>query len=129
MVKSSSAAAAVGLGGEAFEFDDGLEVADDVIGEDDELDDVDVFDAGDEDFAQSFAAGESHAEFIAPGAIAAPVQQEWGAATFAGLLLTTVVMAVCAIVMFDFVRSIWSYSEPTGFTGQVMSAFGKMFKN
>ena len=130
MVKSSSAAAAAGFTpGETFEFDDGLEVAEDVIGEDDELDDVDVFDAGDEDFAQSFAAGESHAEFIAaPGAIAAPVQQEWGAAMFVGMLLTTVVMVLCAVVMFDFVRSMWSYSEPTGFTSSLMSALGGMFK-
>lgn len=129
MVKSSSAAAAEGFGGETFEFDDGLEVAEDVIGEDDELDDVDVFDAGDEDFAQSFAAGESHAEFItAPGAIAAPVQQDWGAATFLGLALTTVIMAVCAMVMFDFVRSIWAFHEPTGFTGAFMKAFGGLFK-
>jgi Helix-turn-helix domain len=128
MVKSSSAAAAEGFG-DAFEFDDGLEVADDVIGEDDELDDVDVFDAGDEDFAQSFAAGESHAEFIAaPGAVAAPVQQEWGVGMFISLLLTTVVMLLCAIVMFDFVRSIWSFNEPSGFTSSLMSSLGGMFK-
>jgi Helix-turn-helix domain len=129
MVKSSSAAAAGFTAGETFEFDDGLEVAEDVIGEDDELDDVDVFDAGDEDFAQSFAAGESHAEFIAaPGVIVAPVQQEWGTAMFVGMLLTTVVMLLCAVVMFDFVRSMWSYSEPTGFTSMLMSELGGMFK-
>ena len=131
VVKPGAAAAgAEDIGaGETFEFDDGLDVADDVLGEDDDLDDVDVFDAGDEDFAQSFDSGESHAEFISPaGAVAAPVEQDWGIATFIGLALTTAVMALCAMVMFDFVRAMWSFHEPTGFTGTVMKQIGGLFK-
>ena len=111
----------------AFEFDDDLEVVDDVVGEDDELDDIDVFDAGDEDFADSFEAGESHAEFIAPVGVAAPVQQDWGIGAFLGLMLTTVMMIVCCVVMFDFVRSMWSWNEPSGFTSTLMGKIGGMF--
>ncbi|MFQ5730569.1 MAG: helix-turn-helix domain-containing protein [Planctomycetaceae bacterium] len=112
----------------AFEFDDDLEVAEDVVGEDDELDDIDVFDAGDEDFAESFEAGESHAEFVAPpGALVAPVQQDWGVATFLGLILTSAVMILCCVIMFDFVRSMWSWNEPSGFTSALMSKIGGMF--
>lgn len=111
----------------AFEFDDDLEVAEDVVGEDDELDDIDVFDAGDEDFAESFEAGESHAEFITPAGVGVPVQQEWGVATFLGLILTSTVMILCCVVMFDFMRSMWSWNEPSGFTSALMSKIGGMF--
>lgn len=116
-------------GSEEFEFDDDLEVAEDVIGEDDELDDMDVFDAGDEDFAESFEAGESHADFIAPqGAVAAPVQHDWGIVTVLGLFLTTALMGLCVVVMFDFIRSMWSWQEPTGFTSSVMKSLAGLFK-
>lgn len=111
----------------AFEFDDDLEVAEDVVGEDDELDDIDVFDAGDEDFAESFEAGESHAEFIAPAGVAAPVQQDWGAGPFVGLLLTSMIMILCCVIMFDFVRSMWSWNEPSGFTSTLVAKLGGLF--
>lgn len=112
---------------ESLESDD-LEVAEDVVGEDDELDDMDVFDAADEDFDESFSTGESHAEFVAPTrAAVAPVEAEWGAGTFAGLLVSTGVMALCGMVMFDLVRSMWGWSEPGAVTGSLISAVGGMF--
>ena len=123
--------------GESFDFDDSeafgddLDVVDDVMGEDDELDDMDVFDAGDEDFADSFA-GASEAEFISPSLpadqLAIPVEVDWGIATLAGLTLTTLIMVGCCIVMFDFVSSMWSWSEPTGFSSTIMDTLGGLFK-
>ncbi|HUG89241.1 MAG TPA: hypothetical protein VML55_00300, partial [Planctomycetaceae bacterium] len=88
-------------------FDDELEVSADVVGEDDELD---VFDAGDEDFEGDFETGESHAEFVAPGAIgrvAVPVEHEWGVGTFIGLVLATLVLMICGTMVFDLVRYMW----------------------
>ncbi|GAB4146947.1 MAG: helix-turn-helix domain-containing protein [Planctomycetaceae bacterium] len=121
--------------GEEFDFDGGggfddeLEVTDDVFGEDDELDDMDVFDAGDEDFADSFE-GESAAEFISPagGQVAVAAPAEWGVGTFLGLAFATSLMVFCSIVMFDFVRSMWSWSQPTGFSSTIMEMLGGFFK-
>lgn len=117
--------------GEEFDFEDDMEVAEDVFGEDDELDDMDVFDAGDEDFAESFE-GESAAEFITPGmpvgGIAVPQQQEWGVGTFIGLSLSFVLMVGCLWVMSDFVRSMWHWEQPSGFTSSIMESLGGFFK-
>ena len=112
-------------------FANGHNDCDGLPGEDDELDDMDVFDAGDEDFADSFA-GASEAEFISPSLpadqLAIPVEVDWGIATLAGLTLTTLIMVGCCIVMFDFVSSMWSWSEPTGFSSTIMDTLGGLFK-
>lgn len=87
---------------------DELDVADEIVGEDDEIEDV--FGAEDEDFDAGVETGESHAELpVSVGArgMAAPVEQDWGVASFIGLSLSTVVMLLCGTVMFDLVRSMW----------------------
>ncbi len=103
----------------ADDFDDDMDVAGvDVIGEDDELDDLDVFDAADEDFDDGFTAGESHAEFISPvGAqMAAPAEADWGAGTFVGLFLATGLLCLVGVVMFDLIRTMWAWNEPSSFS-------------
>ena len=116
-------------GGEgSSEFD--LEVSANVIGEDDELAELDVFDAADEDFDDSFTAGESHPSFIAPalaGRVAAPVEINWGGGTFAGLLVSTILMAFCGMMMFDLVRSIWGWQEPAVFNRALLEFFRSNF--
>jgi len=112
------------------DFEDGLEVSADVIGEDDELAQLDVFDAADEDFDDSFAAGESHPSFVAPalaGRVAAPVEINWGGGTFAGLLVSTLLMTFCGMMMFDLVRSIWGWQEPAVFNQALLEFFRSNF--
>ena len=112
------------------EFGDGLEVSADVIGEDDELAELDVFDAADEDFDDSFAAGESHPSFVAPalaGRVAAPVEINWGGGTFAGLLVSTLLMTFCGMMMFDLVRNIWGWQEPAVFNRALLEFFRSNF--
>jgi hypothetical protein len=94
---------------EASEFEEELEVSDDLAGEDEELDDLDVFDAGDEDFEGDFETGESHAEFVAPagGRMAVAAEQDWGVGTFVGLVVATLVLMICGTMVFDLVRYMW----------------------
>ncbi len=49
---------------EADGFEDDLDVVEDVVGEDDELDDLDVFDEGADDFDDDFDTGTSHPDFV-----------------------------------------------------------------
>lgn len=118
---------------ESFDMEDTgdaeeLEVAEDVVGEDDELDEMDVFDAGDDDFDASFDAGESHASFVAPTKtmVEAP-PAEWGGGTFAMMAVSTVLMAVCGTVMYDLVRSMWAWNEPTVVTRTILDQIRTMF--
>lgn len=93
------------------EEEEDLEVTDDaeeIVGEDDELEELDVFGAEDEDFDAGVQTGESHADIpIAAGRMAAPIEQEWGTGLFVTLSLSTVLMVACGTVMFDLVRNMW----------------------
>jgi excisionase family DNA binding protein len=120
------------FGGE--EFDEDLDVVEDVVGEDDELDDLDVFDEGADDFDDDFDAGTSSPDFVGTGAgghqaaIPAPVQADWGAAPFAGLLLSTLLMVFCGMMMFDLVRSMWSWNDPSSFNSPLLGIVRDMIK-
>jgi hypothetical protein len=87
---------------DAFDEDE-LEVAPDILGEDDELDELEVFDADEGLFEES---GVSQ-EFAAPVAGPVAVEQEWGAGLVAGLAFSALVMAFATFVSFDLVRSMW----------------------
>jgi len=109
-------------------FDDELEVSDDLIGGDEEMD---VFDATDADFVDTYESGESQAEFVAPagvGRMMVPVETEWGVVTFIGTILATSVLVVCSLVMFDYVRSMWAWHEPMAFTSTLLTTIGEFFK-
>ncbi|MEX2286587.1 MAG: helix-turn-helix domain-containing protein [Planctomycetaceae bacterium] len=126
---------------EAVDFgDEDLEVVEDVLGDSsadfDEIEslaEMDVFDAADEDFEESFVAGESEAEFstatpVPAGRIAVAAEAEWGIPTFVGLVLTTVAMAFCGMVMFDLVRGMWAYNEPMAYNGVIIDFVSGLFK-
>lgn len=83
--------------------DDELEVAPDILGEDDELDELEVFDADEGLFEESGASQ----EFAAPVGGAVAVEQEWGTGLVAGLAFSAVVMAAATFISFDLVRSMW----------------------
>ncbi|MEX0726908.1 MAG: helix-turn-helix domain-containing protein [Planctomycetaceae bacterium] len=107
-----------------------LEVDGDVF-DVDEPDELDVFDAGDEAFEDSFQTGASHADFstssaIGRGAVAAP-EAEWTKVDFAGVALSTLVTVICAVVSFDLVRSMWHWGEPSPVAGPILDALAGLF--
>jgi hypothetical protein len=113
-----------------FASDDGMS---DVFDEDDD-DFDDIYDADDDDFDDSFQSGESHAEFVAPasfaggrgGAMAAP-EPEWGVGTFVAMGFSTVLMCVCGVMMYDLVRTMWHYDDPSTFSSALLDTFGGLF--
>ena len=48
---------------------------------------------------------------VAAQAVAAP-EAEFSGLTFAGLAITSGVLALCGVMMFDLVRSMWGYNDP-----------------
>jgi hypothetical protein len=80
--------------------------AEEVIGEDDELAE-EIIGAEDTDFAEHVDSGESVSELPIARGMAAPVEQDWGAPTFAALALSAVLMIVCGTVTLDMVRNMW----------------------
>lgn len=93
---------------DAFDEEGGSAVA--VADEDEDLE----FEAADEDFDEGFQTGESQADF-APAAqrVAVAAEPEFGMPTVAGLGATSVLLALCGMLMFDLVRSMWGYNDPT----------------
>lgn len=87
--------------------DDDVEVADDLMGEDDEVS-ADVFGADEEDFSGEVESGESLGEMPVPmRGMVAPVEAEWGGGVFAGVLVCTLSMVCTGIVMFELLRNMW----------------------
>lgn len=88
------------------EEDEPVDVADELIGEDDELAE-DVFGAEDEDFGEEVESGESLSELpVAPRGMVA-VETEWETWVFGVLAASTVAMLFLSFVMFDLVRNMW----------------------
>lgn len=110
------------------EFDDSVEVADDVMGEDDEVS-ADVFGADDEDFGD-VEEGESIHEMATPaGRMMAPMEQDWGALAFTGVLLSSLVLLGTATVMYELVRNMWhaDLSNANPVAGGLIDTIGGMF--
>jgi hypothetical protein len=110
------------------EFDDSVEVSDDVIGEDDEVS-ADVFGADDEDFGD-VEEGESISDMAVPaGRMMAPVEQDWGALAFTGVLLSSLVLLGTATVMYELVRNMWhtDLSGVNPVAGGLIDTIGGMF--
>ncbi|MCH7686610.1 MAG: hypothetical protein IH899_08020 [Planctomycetes bacterium] len=116
-----------------------LDLDDDFEDEMDEVvsaeDDLDVFDAVDEDFEDrfegDFESGESHPGFAAPavrGRGIATLEADWGVPTFVGLIFSTALLSLCCMVMFDLVRSIWvSQAEGSEMSFWLLTMLGGMF--
>lgn len=104
--------------------EDELEVGDDVLGEDDELDDLDVFDADEDVFDEGATTGGQ--KFAAPvGAVA--VEQDWGAGTFVSLIVATSLLVVVGLVMFDLVHNLWAYQQPTAASSMLLETLGGIY--
>jgi excisionase family DNA binding protein len=95
-----------------------LEVADDVMGEDEEVEELDVFDADEGAFAGADEDDEMEGARI--GRAMVPAEEEWGAGTLALLSFSGVISAVTGVLMFDLVRSMWMWGgrgEASGLLG------------
>lgn len=98
-----------------------LEVSADILGEDDELEDLDIFDADEGLFEESGASQ----EFAAPVAgRAMAVEHEWGGGVIAALVASSALMVLATIMSFDLVRSMWQWQEPTPITSALLGVFG-----
>ncbi|HXY33423.1 MAG TPA: helix-turn-helix domain-containing protein [Planctomycetaceae bacterium] len=98
---------------EDFSDDADLEVAEDVLTEEPDLDEIDVFEPAEEDFDSSAQSGESHSE-VAPAITlrsAAPVETPWDGLTFAGLVVSSTFLLLAGVVMFDLVRTMWYWDQ------------------
>ena len=99
---------------EDFSDDEDLEVAEDVLSEDEgDLDEIDVFEPAEEDFDSSVQSGESHAEFAPPLALRAPaaVETPWDGLTFGILALSSVCLLLAGVMMYDLVRTEWYFDQ------------------
>jgi len=99
---------------EDFSDDADLEVAEDVLTEDEgDLDEIDVFEPAEEDFDSSVQSGESHAEFAPPLALraAAPVETPWDGLTFGILAVSSVCLLLAGVMMYDLVRTEWYFDQ------------------
>ncbi|WP_417380192.1 hypothetical protein [Gimesia sp.] len=123
--------------GESAIFDDDDEFAsDDGISDvfDDEDDFDDIYDADDDDFDDSFQSGESHAEFVAPasfaggrGAAMAVPEAEWGVGTFVALGISTLLMSICGLMMYDLIRTMWHYDDPSAVSSSLLEMVRGLF--
>jgi hypothetical protein len=114
---------------EDFSDDADLEVAEDVLTEEGDLDEIDVFEPAEEDFDSSAQSGESHSE-IAPAITlrsAAPVEAPWDGLTFAGLAVSSVFLLLAGVVMFDLVRTMWYWDQNVVVGGSLLEWVKGMF--
>ena len=109
------------------EEEEPVDVADDLVGEDDELAE-DVFGAEDEDFTgEEVESGESLSELpVAPRGIVAAAEQDWGMGTHTALIFSAAIMVACGTVLFDMVRNMWHTDAANH--NPVASALLDMFK-
>jgi len=111
----------------AEEDEEPVEIADDLVGEDDELAE-DVFGAEDDDFADEVESGESHSELqIAPRGMVAAAEQDWGPVMHGLLIASTISAVICGMVLFDMVRNMWHTDAANH--NPIASMFLDMFKN
>jgi hypothetical protein len=100
---------------EDFSDDADLEVAEDVLAEDEgDLDEIDVFEPAEEDFDSSVQSGESHAEFAPPiASLRAPaaVETAWDGLTFGILAVSSVCLVLAGVMMYDLVRTEWYFDQ------------------
>jgi excisionase family DNA binding protein len=99
---------------EDFSDDEDLEVAEDVLTEDEgDLDEIDVFEPAEEDFDSSVQSGESHAELAPVMAMrtAVAVETPWDGLTFGILTVSSVCLLLAGVMMYDLVRTEWYFDQ------------------
>lgn len=113
---------------EEYEDEEELEVSDDVLGEDDELEEMEVFDTEDSDFSDSFSEGASAADFSPRGlGKIAVAEREWSGMDVALVTASTLALTVGAMVGVDLLRTVWGAGSPMD-NGPFMALFGGFFQ-
>ncbi|WP_238757453.1 helix-turn-helix domain-containing protein [Rubinisphaera margarita] len=108
------------------ELSDGdLDVSDDML-------DEDVLEADDDAFDDEFESGESVPALAAPGmrggAAVGVAAAEWDMVSFSLVLLSTAMMGICTLLMFDLVRSMWGFAEPSSVNGMILESLQGLIK-
>lgn len=113
---------------EEYADDDELEVSDDILGEDDELEEMEVFDTEDSDFSDSFSEGASSTDFSPRGlGKIAVTEREWSGVDMSLVLASTVALTVGVMVGVDLLRTVWGAGSPMD-NGPFMALFGGLFQ-
>ncbi len=110
---------------EQLEDEQGL---DELIGAGEELSEEGAFDYGEGEVEEE---AEEETEAAAALALArAPYEQpaEWGVLPMLFLIPTTAVMFLTGFLLFEMLQSVWSYDQPTFFSGKIAEMFGKFLK-
>ena len=97
-------------------------VSAEILADDD--DDLDVFEAGDDDFEDDFQSGGSHAEFAPMGVAARAPEAEFDPVTVSLLGVGTLLMLLVGVLAFDLVRSMWGYNVPNVFSETILNTIG-----
>jgi hypothetical protein len=109
--------------------EDELEVAEDILGEDDELEQLEVFDSDDSVFDESFVEGGSAVGIPAVGGRMAISQEpELGAGTLTLLAVSSLALSLGAIISVDLLRTIWGNPGSAVYSGELIGIFAGMFK-
>ncbi len=113
---------------EDYSDEDELEVSDDILGEDDELEEMEVFDTEDSDFSDSFSEGASAADFSPRGlGKIAVTEREWTGLDMTLVAASTLALTVGAMVGVDLLRTVWAAGSPLD-SGPFMALFGGLFQ-
>jgi hypothetical protein len=109
--------------------DDELEVAEDILGEDEDLEQMEVFDSDDSVFDESFVEGGSAAEMPAySGRIQMAPEVEWGNGTIALLVGSTIALSLGALVAVDLLRTTWASGSSAVYQGELLGMLTGLFK-
>ncbi|HCS52963.1 MAG TPA: hypothetical protein DIW81_15440 [Planctomycetaceae bacterium] len=116
-----------------FDDDDSFdELSDGELDVSDDLLDDDVLDASDDAFEDDFESGESIPALAVPGAMrggaGVAAAAEWDMFSFALVLVSTIMMGICTLLMFDLVRSMWGFAEPNGVNGMILETLQGFIK-
>lgn len=118
-----------GHSGLDLDDDDELEVSDEILGEDDELDELDAFDSDGDEFHENGVAGVSQIGFGSrQDRMLAPHQAEWGTGLVLGLMASTLVMSLGAILSVDLLRTTWAGNESSVYPGELIGLFAGLFQ-
>ncbi len=102
------------------EDDDDLDFEDDAFDDDGDLDvfdaDDDVFD--DEDDDSSYGGGMGRMPMV---------ETDWGAGTFVGLALSSLLLLVCGVVMIDLVNNMATASTPSAVSSAILKTLGGLY--
>lgn len=110
-----------------FALDESGELSDELDFDTGTVEELDVFEEEEGEFEEGFTSGVSHADFAAPVSRAAPVEVDWGTGPFVGLLISTGLLVIVGVVMFDLVRSMWMWNEPGPLASMFLGALRGLY--